>query len=137
VHDPDNSADVKNLVDRLSPDLMAKIVTEITKRLKDVKPKKSESETEFFDCVAKRNPKVHEGKEDPTILEEWIRQTEKIFDVVETLDNKRINIGTFICGGELLRLPFRAQKLCGQTLLKLYEPSSTLCICKNKNKGSS
>jgi len=38
---------------------------------------------------------VYEGKGDPMILEEWIRQMKKIFDVVEVPDNKRINIGTF------------------------------------------
>jgi len=70
-------------------------VTEITKRLKEVEPEKSGSKTKFFDRVAKRNPKVYEGKEDPMILEEWIRQMEKIFDVVEVLDDKRINIGAF------------------------------------------
>ena len=78
--DPDNSANVKNLVDGLSSDLIEKIVTKITKRLKEVKPKKSESGTKFFDRVDKRNSKVYKGKEDPMILEEWIRQMEKIFD---------------------------------------------------------
>ena len=50
--DPDNSTNIKNLVDGLSLDLMAKIVIEITKRLKEVEPEKSGSETKFFDQVA-------------------------------------------------------------------------------------
>ena len=69
-----DSANIKNLVDGLDPELMAKIMTEITKRLKEVEPEKLGSETKFFNRVAKRNPKVYEGKEDPMILEEWIRQ---------------------------------------------------------------
>jgi len=36
---------------------MAKIMTEITKRLKEVEPEKSGSKDNFFDRVAKRNPK--------------------------------------------------------------------------------
>jgi len=81
--DLDNSTNIKNLVDWLNPELMAKIMIEITKRLKEVEPEKPGSETKFFDWVAKRNLKVYEGKEDPMILEEWIRQMKKIFDVVE------------------------------------------------------
>ena len=95
VSAPRDSTNIKNLVDGLDPELMAKIMTEITKRLKQVEPEKSRSEAKFFDQVAKRNPNVYEGKEDPMILEEWIRQMKKIFDVVEVPDNKRINIGTF------------------------------------------
>ena len=99
ARDPDNSANIRSLVDGLSSDLMAKIVTKITKRLKEVEPENLGSETKFFDRVAKRNPKVYEGKEDPMILEEWIRQMEKIFDVVEVPDNKCINIGAFYLSG--------------------------------------
>jgi len=99
VSAPRDSTNIKNLLDGLDPKLMARIMTEITKRLKEVEPKKSGSETKFFDQVAKRNPKVYEGKEDPMILEEWIGQMEKIFDVVEVPDNKRINIGTFYLSG--------------------------------------
>ena len=65
------------------------------KRLKDVEPEKLEKETKLFDQVVKRNLKVYEGKGDPVILEEWIRQMEKIFDVVEVPDSKCINIGVF------------------------------------------
>jgi len=45
---PDNSANVKSLVDGLSLDLMAKVVSEITQRLKEVEPEKLGSETKFF-----------------------------------------------------------------------------------------
>jgi len=99
VSAPRDSANIRNLVEGLEPELMAKIMTEITKKLKEVEPEKTESETKFFDRVAKRNPKVYEGKEDPMILEEWIRQMEKIFDVVEVPDNKRIKIWTFYLSG--------------------------------------
>ena len=61
----DNSANIKNLVDGLDPELIAKIMTEITKRLKEVEPEKPGSEPKFFNRVTKRNPKVYEGKEDP------------------------------------------------------------------------
>jgi len=33
--------------------------------------------------------------EDPVLLEDWIRQMEKIFDVVEVPDNGCIDIGAF------------------------------------------
>ena len=99
VSAPRDSANIRNLVDGLDPEIMAKIMTEITKKLKEVEPEKPGSEVKFFDRVAKRNPKVYEGKEDPMILEEWIRQMEKIFDVVEVPDNKRINIRTFYLFG--------------------------------------
>ena len=71
VSAPRDSANIRNLVDGLNPELMAKM-TEITKKLNEVEPEKPGSEAKFFDRVAKRNPKVYEGKEDPMILEEWI-----------------------------------------------------------------
>jgi len=78
---------------------MPRIRTGITKRLKEAKPERTGGETKFSDRVTKRNPKVYEGKEDPMILGEWIRQIQKIFDVVEVTNNKRINIWTFYLSG--------------------------------------
>jgi len=46
--DPGNSANIKSLADGLSSDLMPMIVTEITKRLKELELEKSGSEAKFF-----------------------------------------------------------------------------------------
>jgi len=83
VSAPRDLANIKNLVDGLDQELMPKIMTESTKRLKEVEPEKLGSETKFFD-------QVYEGKEDPMILKEWIRQMEKNFDVVEVITNVSI-----------------------------------------------
>jgi len=52
-------------------------------------------ENKFFDQVVKQNPKTYDGKEDVVLLEEWIRQMEKIFDVAEVPNNKCVTIGAF------------------------------------------
>ena len=39
--------------------------------------------------------KVYDGKYDPVELKEWVRGIEKIFNVVEVPDEKKVNIGTF------------------------------------------
>jgi len=79
---------------------MARIVTEVTKKLKGSSFEKVEKENKFFDRVAKRNPKTYDGKEDPVVLEEWIRQQEKIFDAVKIPDNKPVIIGVFYLSGQ-------------------------------------
>jgi len=87
-------------LDDLDPDLMAKIVIEVTKKLKGSSSRKDEQENKFFDRVAKRNPKTYDGKEDPVLLEEWVRHMEKIFNVMEVPDNRHVNIGAFYLIGQ-------------------------------------
>jgi len=43
---------------------------------------------------------MYEGKYDPVELEEWIRGMENIFAIVEVLENKKVNIGTFYLAKE-------------------------------------
>jgi len=64
---------------------MAKIIAEVTKKLKGSWSDKDEKENEFFDWVTKWNPKTYDGKEDVVLLKEWITQMKNIFDVVEFL----------------------------------------------------
>jgi len=52
------------------------------------------------DRVARCNPKVYDGSYDPVVLEEWIREMEKIFTVVEVPEEKKMNIGTYFLSGE-------------------------------------
>jgi len=48
-------------MDGLNMKLMAKVMTEIIKKIKNVEPKKSEKENKLFNCVAKQNPKTYDG----------------------------------------------------------------------------
>ena len=52
------------------------------------------------DRVAQHNPKVYDGKYDLMELEEWIKGMEKIFIVVEVLDEKKVNSGMFYLIGK-------------------------------------
>ena len=61
---------------------------------------KDEQENKYFDRVAKRNPKTYGGKKGLVLVEEWVRQMEKIFDVVGVPDNRRVNIGAFYLIGQ-------------------------------------
>ena len=90
----------KKVLDDLDPEVLVKIVAEVTKTLKGSGSGKDEQENKFFDKVVKRNPRTYGGREDPVLLEEWIRQMEKIFDVVEVPENRRINIGAFYLTGQ-------------------------------------
>ena len=78
---------------------MAKIVAEITKKLKGCCLENGEKENKFFGKVTKQNPKTHDSKEDPMSLEEWIRYTKKISDVMEVFDNKYVTTGAFYITG--------------------------------------
>jgi len=80
--------------------MLANIVAEVTQKLKNSDFKEDEKGNKYFERVAKQNPKTYDGKEDPIILEEWVRQMEKIFDVVEVPDDKRVSIGAFYLSGQ-------------------------------------
>ena len=87
------------LLEGLDPELLAKIVAKVTQKLKNADSKADRKGNKHFERVAKQNPKTYDGKEDPIILEEWVRQMEKIFDVVEVPDGKRVSIGAFYLSG--------------------------------------
>ena len=54
----------------------------------------------LVDKVARHNPKVYDGSYDLVLLEEWMRRMEKIFTMVEVLEKKKVNIGTYYLSGE-------------------------------------
>jgi len=85
----------KELLDDPDPELMAKIIAEVTKKLRGLGSRKDEQENKLFDIVVKWNPRTYDGKEDPVLLEEWVRKMKKIFGILEVLDNRRVNIGAF------------------------------------------
>jgi len=58
-------------------------------------------EDKLVDRVARCSPKVYEGTYCPIIFEEWIRGTEKIFIVVEVLEEKKVNIRTYYLTGKV------------------------------------
>ena len=62
----------KGILDDVNPELMAKIVAEVTKKLKGLGYGKDEQKNKFFDRVVKQNPKAYDVKEDPVLLEEWV-----------------------------------------------------------------
>ena len=70
------------------------------KKLKSFDSKKLERKNKPFDCVVKSNRKSYEGKKDPIVLEEWIRQMKKIFDVVEVPDIKCVTSEAFYFIGQ-------------------------------------
>ena len=51
--------------------------------------------------VARRNPKVYDGNLNPVELEDWIKEMEKIFVIVEVSEEKKVSIGIFYLVGEV------------------------------------
>ena len=52
------------------------------------------------DRVARHNPKVYDGSYDPVVLEEWIREMDKIFTMVKVPEEKKVNAGTYYLTSE-------------------------------------
>jgi len=71
------------------------------KQIPPIPPEGSSKPDDVADRVAKRNPKTYDHKYDPVELEEWIRETKNIFEVVQVPKNKKVNIGTFYLTGEV------------------------------------
>ena len=67
---PENDEGYKGLLDDLDPELIAKIVAKVAKKLKGSRFEKDEKENKFYGQFAKRNPKTYDGKEDLAFLEE-------------------------------------------------------------------
>ena len=68
--------------------LMAKLIQLIP----SVAPINPPKEDKLVDRVTRQNPKTYGRSSDPTELEEWIRGVEKIFVIIEVLEEKRVNI---------------------------------------------
>ncbi|XP_019160757.1 PREDICTED: uncharacterized protein LOC109157312 [Ipomoea nil] len=50
--------------------------------------------------VSSHRPPIFLGEEDPTTLEEWIRTFDKIFEVVECPEGRRVELASFYFGHE-------------------------------------
>ena len=83
------------LLDDLDLELLAKIEAEVIKKLESSISLRDKKEYKFSDCIANRNSRTYNSKKDPVIVEEWITQMEKIFDVIEVPNHKRITIWAF------------------------------------------
>jgi len=57
-------------------------------------------EDKLTDRVAKRNPKTYSRSYNPAKLEEWIRNMEKVFAIIEFFEEKKVTIRTFYFTGE-------------------------------------
>jgi len=86
----------------VGPDYWQNIIIELMKRISPIPPEGPSKPNDVADRVAKRNPRMYDGKYDLIELQEWIRGMEKIFVVVEVPKNKKVNIGTFYLTGETL-----------------------------------
>ena len=82
------------------PNYWPALVAELMKRIPQVPTEAPPKEDKLADRVARRNPKVYDGSYDPVVLEEWTREMEKIFTVVEVPEGKKVNIGTCYLTGE-------------------------------------
>jgi len=51
-------------------------VAKVKNNLKSFESERDKKENKFFNCVAKWNPKIYDGKEGPVVLEERIRLME-------------------------------------------------------------
>ena len=65
------------------------LVAELIKRIPEVPTETPTKDNKLVDRVARRNPKMYDGNYDPIVLEEWIREMEKIFTVVEVVEEKK------------------------------------------------
>jgi len=50
--------------------------------------------------VARCNPNVYDRNYDPVVLEKWVKGMEKIYTVVEVLEEKKVNNGMYYLAGE-------------------------------------
>ena len=70
------------------------------KRIPQVPTEIPPKEDELANRGARRNPKAYNGTYDPVVLKEWIKGMEKIFTMVEALEEKKVNIGTYYLTSE-------------------------------------
>jgi len=53
-----------------------------------------------MDQVAARKPSYYNGKVDPAELENWIRNMEKVFNVMEVLAKQQVSIDIYYLSGK-------------------------------------
>ncbi|XP_021754918.1 uncharacterized protein LOC110720219 [Chenopodium quinoa] len=60
-----------------------------------------DAQGELFKKVAQSKPPTYQGEPDPTILENWLREFEKLFGVVGCLENSKVGYATYYLRGEV------------------------------------
>ena len=84
-----------------NPSYWPTLVAELMKRIPQVPVETPPKEDKLADKVARHNPKVYDGNYDPVILEEWVSGMEKVFTVVDVLDENKIYHVKLTFGGIL------------------------------------
>ena len=64
------------------------LIVKLRQRIPPLSPINTPKEDKLADTVARHNPKTYGGSYNPVGLEEWIRGMEKIFAVIEVLEEK-------------------------------------------------
>ncbi|XP_021765941.1 uncharacterized protein LOC110730446 [Chenopodium quinoa] len=59
-----------------------------------------DAQGELFKKVAQSKPPTYQGKPDPTILENWLREFEKLFGAVGFPENSKVGCATYYLRGE-------------------------------------
>ncbi|XP_021759102.1 uncharacterized protein LOC110723997 [Chenopodium quinoa] len=59
-----------------------------------------DAQGELFKKVAQRKPPTNQGEPDPTILENWLREFEKLFRAVGCPENSKVGCATYYLRGE-------------------------------------
>ena len=60
-----------------------------------IPPKNPTKGEKIANMITRHNPKTYDGKYGTMELVEWIREMEKIFTIIEILEEKKVNIVTF------------------------------------------
>ncbi|XP_019171986.1 PREDICTED: uncharacterized protein LOC109167426 [Ipomoea nil] len=63
-------------------------------------PPPTNGDSEVDHQFSKHQPPIFSGEEDPTILEEWIRTFDKIFEAVECPEKRHVEVASFYFGHE-------------------------------------
>ena len=58
-------------------------------------PPYQQSDTDYFRRVAQQHPSPYDGNPDPKILENWLREFEKLFSIVRCPKNLKVNIASY------------------------------------------
>ncbi|XP_021737553.1 uncharacterized protein LOC110704075 [Chenopodium quinoa] len=59
-----------------------------------------DAQGELFKKVAQSKPPTYQGEPDPTILENWLREFEKLFGAVGCPENLKVSCATYFLRGE-------------------------------------
>ena len=58
------------------------------------------TQTDLFKKIAQSKPPVYKGQHDPTILEDWIREFEKLFEAVGCPEESKVSSAAYYFQGE-------------------------------------